>query len=299
MSKTDFDFQKHVDVPEKWIENALKIPQIAPIKPKVMLFPRRCIAAASIVLVTVLSVSAYFFFGNKKQIPVAPVAPAVSTEAPTEYAATAPTQTPAESASTTKPSTVPTAAPETQIATDSEGRITVITITTRTDDTQPTTPPLSPTVAKQPSTEQSSKPSIKPTMKPTEAAVVKPPESQKAESTKAPTTLPTEAPLIEEDIRTIEIRVTFDASDIIQAAADSEDIYCRVYDGARNLLGDENLYSRSHLASFSVEGSGWQSVNYIYSYTGEYDAATAVGDRFTYEFYNDRGEVIYIGSINV
>lgn len=288
LSKPDLDFQKHVNVPEKWIENAIKIPQITPIKPKVMLFPRRMIAAASIVLVVALSISTYFFFGNKEQLPVAPFAPTVGTETPTEYGTAAPTKLPTESPSTIQSSTAPTTAPATQIATDSTTGI----VTPATENTQEATEPVSPTDAVRPPTVRSTTPAPKPTARPTQAPVVKP--------TKTQTEHVTEAPQITEDIRTIDIRVSVEpGSDMIEAAADSADIYCRVYDCAGNLLGDKNLYSGSHLADFSVEGGGWQNVNYIYSYTGEYDAANAVGNRFTYEFYTARGVLILTGTVTV
>ncbi len=84
LSKPDFDFSKHVEVPDAWIENALKIPDTAQSAPKVTPFPRRMVAAAGIVLVTVLGVSAYFLFGNKNPIPTAPALPEADTVAPTE-----------------------------------------------------------------------------------------------------------------------------------------------------------------------------------------------------------------------
>ena len=64
MSRPDFDFSKYVEVPDAWVENALKIPDTAKNQPKALPI-RRYVTAASIVLVIALGISVYFLFGNK------------------------------------------------------------------------------------------------------------------------------------------------------------------------------------------------------------------------------------------
>ncbi len=82
MSRPDFDFSKYVEVPDTWIENALKIPDTVKNQPKALPI-RRYVTAASIVLVIALGISVYFLFGNKSPISIAPTPKTDNTESVT------------------------------------------------------------------------------------------------------------------------------------------------------------------------------------------------------------------------
>ena len=85
MKKANFDTLKNLPVPEKWIENALSIPEQEKKKAAVIPFRRRkgAIAlAASLVLVSVLSVILFSQIGTKQPLKIK--SPAAESVSPTE-----------------------------------------------------------------------------------------------------------------------------------------------------------------------------------------------------------------------
>ena len=256
--------------------------------------PRMMATAASIVLVITLGISVYFLFGNKNPIPVAPKQP-VSTEAQSIDATdvTFPTaQNTVQSTDSTvndqvaKSSQVIPTTPATQPMTDSRGN--VIPSPTQTND-QPTVAPA-PSVTTAPSTEP-------PRDTPTNA--LRPSPTQKPVA--HPTTAPTAAPITEKptqaytpDIRTLRLDLP-----IIDAATVSEDsdsnLFCCVYDSSGNLLGDSDLYSRSHLVN--INSGGYQSDGVVYNYAINYDANKVPDNRFTYKVYLRNGTVVLQGTV--
>ncbi|MBR1533845.1 MAG: hypothetical protein IJ639_05750 [Ruminococcus sp.] len=257
--------------------------------------PRMMATAASIVLVVTLGISVYFLFGNKTPIPVASKPTAAATEARSIDAtdATFPTeQNTAQSTDSTvndqvaKSSQVIPTTPATQPMTDSLGN--VIPTPTQTND-QPTGAP-SPSVTTAPSTEL---PQDTPTNAPHPSPTQKP--------VAHPTTAPTVAPITEKptqaytpDIRTLRLDLP-----IIDTATVSEDsdsnLFCCVYDSAGNLLGDSDLYSRSHLVN--INSGGYQSEGVVYNYAINYDANKVPDNRFTYKVYLRNGTVVLQGTV--
>lgn len=294
LSRPDFDFSKYVEVPDQWIENALNIPNTVQEKPKIIPI-RHYVTAASIVLVVTLGISVYFLFGNKSPIPVAQNPTAAATEAqpidatdatfPTEQNTVQSTDSTVNNQVATSSQAIPTT-PATQVTTDSRGN--VIPSPTQTND-QPTVAPA-PSVTTAPSTEP-------PRDTPTNA--LRPSPTQKPVA--HPTTAPTAAPITEKptqaytpDIRTLRLDLP-----IIDTATVSEDsdsnLFCCVYDSAGNLLGDSDLYSRSHLVN--INSGGYQSEGVVYNYAVDYDANKVPDNRFTYKVYLRNGTVVLQGTV--
>ena len=294
MSRPDFDFSKYVEVPDQWIENALNIPNTVQEKPKIIPI-RHYVTAASIVLVVTLGISVYFLFGNKSPIPVAQNPTAAATEAqpidatdatfPTEQNTVQSTDSTVNNQVATSSQAIPTT-PATQVTTDSRGN--VIPSPTQTND-HPTVAPA-PSATTAPSTEP-------PQDKPTDA--LRPSPTQKPVA--HPTTAPTVAPITEKptqaytpDIRTLRLDLP-----IIDTATVSEDsdsnLFCCVYDSAGNLLGDSDLYSRSHLVN--INSGGYQSEGVVYNYAVDYDANKVPDNRFTYKVYLRNGTVVLQGTV--
>lgn len=294
LSRPDFDFSKYVEVPDQWIENALNIPNTVQKQPKIIPF-RRYITAASIVLVVTLGISIYFLFGNKNPIPVAPKQTA-ATEAqsidttdatfPTEQNTVQSTDSTVNNQVATASQAIPTT-PATQVTTDSRGNI--IPSPTQTND-QPTVAP-SPSVTTAPSTEP-------PQDTPTDAPRPTPPQKPVAH----PTTAPTAASVTEKptqaytpDIRTLRLALRAELPTVAEADEDGGTLFCCVYDSSGNLLGDSDLYSRSHLVD--INSGGYQSDGVVYNYAINYDANKVPDNRFTYKVYLRNGTVVLQGTL--
>ena len=278
------------------------IPAFIPAEQKnqrVTLYPKRTVAAASVVLVAVLGVSIYFLIGNKTPIPVAPKTPVSATEILSEVPSfpASPTESgtvPGTTAETQKP-TLASAQPATQIATDSRGNIIITTVTTRIDSTA--APTTAPTQSATQSATQKPQPTQAPSAKPTEAAT----PTHTSEPLTPSTEPPTETVL--SDMQKLRFNVPsmgFPSADI----EDNEDdnLYCAVYDSGGKLLGDSNLYSDSHLIRtelIPVSMSGGSSSRIIQYYEVEYDANQSPGNRFTYQVYVRNGTVLYEGTVTV
>lgn len=83
MKEFNFDALRNLPVPEDWIENALAIPEEEEKKPAVIPFwrkPRFIAMAASLMLVTALSIALYLSMGNKPPVTVKPNSKPSATE---------------------------------------------------------------------------------------------------------------------------------------------------------------------------------------------------------------------------
>ena len=294
LSKPEFDFSQYVDVPEAWIEKALRIPNAPQAKPKVISFPKRTVAAASVVLVAVLGVSIYFLIGNKTPIPVAPKTPVSATEILSEVPSfpASPTESgtvPGTTAETQKP-TLASAQPATQIATDSRGNIIITTVTTRTGSTENT--PATP--ASQPSTQ--APPVQQPTASPaaiTSASTVKPTEHIHDAPTEAPS-------WFVENPSVIEWENPSESSYPVELVAHISDrvrlnepyVYCRITSDSGEMIGDPNLFSEQHRAPVSR-----YSV-YVGYVPAEYGLTLSRGS-YRYYFYESNGETFAEGTFTV
>lgn len=205
MNKYNCDSLKNLSVPEELIEKALMIPETAEKTPAVLPWYRRTrmiAAAASVVLVTALGVSAFFLFGNKKP-PVkanheAVDLTAIATDVPTE-----PTDS-AEKASepVAKPSETATeAATETSPRTSSGRSVTTVPTVaggmSATNDDQTATPeePAPTSAVRQESPEQSESTEKRlpdPVVQPNDVQPVIPTEH--AVEPTVPSVIPTDAP---------------------------------------------------------------------------------------------------------
>ena len=280
MTKPDFDFSKHIEVPDEWIERALAIPEThSPDFRRFSISSRALYAAASVVLVLTLSLSLYFLFGNKNHEP--PTAPS-----PTAHSVTQPTER-AQEPSQDHPATQQSTQPATGAADD-----------TTPSQAAPTAAgaPTSPTDAKP--TQSPTHTAVKPTSpKPTQVTVVTPTEASWEDPSEAAAEPPdddpnhTEAPCSESFI---DVYAYVDAGTIQQASA-SDKVFCRLYDSEGRLLGSRNLYDISHRATMYTSDSRGMTLGYYYAMT-DAEISRDSDDTFTYVFYTASGYTLASGT---
>lgn len=310
LSRPDFDFSKYVGVPDAWIENALDIPNTVKDRPKVLPI-RRYISAASIVLVVVLGITAYFLFGNKSPLHVAENQLSIATESASEHTATSTAATESSAVQSTDATvnrqtatssqTLPTT-PSTQNTTDSSGR-TIITPTTPTDNV----PPAPPSVTASETTEQqqsffTNKPDPTPTQKPSSPTAAPAPTSAPATQPPATPTVdpgydaPTELPWIIENPS----EPGYGDQDALVLKAELPDrirlnekyVYCRIHQSTGELIGDKDLYAWRHRVTVN---RNYKVVTYKPS---EYGLRLAPGN-YVYYFYESNGDVFADGSFTI
>ena len=256
LSRPDFDFSKYVEVPDAWIENALKIPDTVKNQPKALPI-RRYVTAASIVLVIALGISVYFLFGNKSPISIAPTPKTDSTESVTPSPSFSEIPTEAESQTdSTLPQGIKREA-ETQLSTDAQGHAIIISAPPVTRESTATTPPKADASAQAPTDA---------VLPPRETSpgnfIVKPaaPTQPNVPPTTPPATEPTPTPAHDEEPQTAVIRVPASSIELIDSESDTEsELYCCVYDSRGNPIGAGDLYDASHLVTVPApSGSGYQ-----------------------------------------
>lgn len=235
MKKANFNTLKNLPVPEKWLENALAVPEKEREKPPVPLFRRRAAAAAAIILVSALSVALAFSL-RKEPVIVAPFAEessapseaAVSPSQPTESVPVSDGVEPSQGTGATEPvsATVPGAYSETRPAVTDPSNAPSASEPVPTQPVHPTqsvepTEPVRPTAP--PQTEPP---------RPTEApAPTDPPEP--------PTVTPYDPP------SDCEIYGMFSLNTVSGSGyntAEDLSIFCRLYDSGGRLVGDSPLY---------------------------------------------------------
>ena len=286
MNNPEYDFKKHVKVPEEWIEKALAVPDGYAKKPRAASFaPRRIAAAASIALVLGLSLYAYFLFENINSVPAVLPSPTYGESGAasaygTEPAETAehPTDAPSQHPSDSAAETVPAA---------EDGTLNQEVVLRTGHDTE------APTVS----------PSVLPTEAPTQ------PETSASTEPRPTTPLPTapqptqctvlgpdEDPLPSEEV-TCEIYCPFEIEESqsgYAVSADELSVYCRVYGPDGRPIGDSEPYSDAHKAVPVRTADGL-----FYLYVAALPAGPADGtpSGYAYEFYDRRGNVLYSGEL--
>lgn len=286
-NRPDYDFSKHVKVPDTWIGKALAIPSAPAAEPRgFFLCSRRIAAATSIVLVLGLSIALYFYIrnidvGSDTVIPSAPASVTSPTgepqppssavsPAPTQVEPTPPIPTEAPSHTSTQPSTivptVPSAEAPSFIATDAP---TVPPVTVPTETPPPATEPVIPPTEPAPT-------SAEPTAPP---ATIAPPTVPQIVS-------PSEDPAPEtEDHITLCVPVDDPVIQICESDAD-ETIYCRIYSPSGYLIGDSNEYAPSHIAQTLWIG---QTLYLYYIQPLPDDPYPAEAGPYRYVFYDSAG----------
>lgn len=261
---------------------------------------RRALLAASIVFVCALSVSAFFLFRNNP-VPIAPSVSTGVTPSPTEtIPATGASASQQESKSVAS-SQAPTQYP-TQLATDSEGRIVIITIAEITTIEETETDPAEPS-EKQSPTHSAEKPTDSGTEKPTDSGAHQPPQQSTEQTSDMPTeavapTLPEatipawyEGPT-EDPVPGAPADITLAVGVSAEICSRYDFVYCRIYDSDGNLMGDGNLYGPTRKAYISKNFS--LAIYYLSDLDVDYSDGT-----YNYIFYTPDGEDFFSGQIEI
>lgn len=262
-------------------------------RPAVVPFYRRfraLSAAAAIVFVSVLSLTAFLLFGNHPVAPI-PATPAPHGTAPSEPGAAgtdAPTdggirpRSPSEQGGEDAPS--PTALPEggtaDRSAPTSPSAFSPMGPTQPTERVTPSAAPAPPTERITP-TEQP-KPTEKPVY-PTDP--IAPPWNDPTDGGEPWLDPPTENGGYQEP-PPVEFYASFDAD---QLPADRK-IYCKVYDWRGRSLGDRELYSAEHAASIEYISGGTVLVRYLTP-----EGLIVMDGSYSYVFYDSTGAILAQG----
>ena len=285
MSEYNCNAINHIALSDSFHRRLLAVPELSSTIPhRANQIPVRYLAvAASMVLAFAMSISAYFFFGNKPS-PVVPAVVIKETTAATEKQEKTETQSATEKESeapTQKPSN-PSTQPPTQVSTDSEGNIIITTITdiiTREieDATEADTP-------QQPSPK---------TEQPTE--IVKQPETEIESQTEEPIS-PTDPPYYPTPIENPPYCVepadecdTFSVTVALDQLTGSGKVYCILFDETGNLLGDGDLICESRMATREWERDGYVQVSYT---PKDYEIYVRQDYLYDVYFYNEDGMIL-------
>ena len=283
MPKNEFDFSKHIKVPDEWIEKALAIPSSAPAQQHIRM-SRRLVAAASVVLVLGLSIGLYFSFRNISVPPAVAPAPAAAST-PTE-----PTLSPVVIVTVTPTVSAPTDLPPT------DAQVTFPTLT----PTQIPTLPQPTSLTEHPDEVTPSLPAAEPTEQPTQPAV-QPTEANITSQTVYPTD---EADADPDDVAYTEIcHPLFVAPDPdepypLSVWEDLDDVYCCICDSSGRVVGDPDLYSADHRA-VQVVSNDSVTLNYTAAIPRPDQSAAIASRRFTYRFYESDGTIIAAGQFTL
>ena len=321
LSRPDFDFSKYVEVPDAWIENALKIPDTVKNQPKALPI-RRYVTAASIVLVIALGISVYFLFGNKSPISIAPTPKTDNTESVTPSPSFSEIPTEAESQTdSTLPQGIKREA-ETQLSTDAQGHAIIISAPPVTRDSNATTPPKAdasaqkPTDAVLPPRETSpgnvivkpaapTQPNVPPTTPPATEPTPTPAHDEEPQTTApAPSTAdpPVEQPTEDDPPYELPTEVWYDPptetpSEIVLTATipdailrQGSPIYCRIHLSNGMPVGEWELYSDLHRAA-------------VYGSTAVYEPLASglnlSHGKYNYYFYDSTGKTFAKGTFHI
>ena len=309
MTKPEFDFSKHIEVPDEWIERALAIPETCrPRNRRSSLngfaVGRRVLAAASIVLVLTLGITVYFLFGNKNLTPPVATVP-VSHSAATPSEAYDPTVSP-DVTNADVTAAAPTTAPSDESAAPTAPSQPGSTAVTPTDS------PTDATVKaiQKPTQSAAQRPTQKPTQRPTQPSTQPPAQRPTQTTVIGPTEVACEDPSEDNPPPSIEtqavetpcsdgfIDIYIYVADAIHQSSANETVYCRVYDSAGRLLGSSNLYDISHRAKVYTSDSRGVCYGYYYAMTDD-EISRAADSSCTYAFYTSSGYIIATGTATV
>lgn len=255
------------------------------------------LTAAAMVLAAVMSVSLFFFFGNKASVPIAPGPPASVAKSVTEATETAALgESQRETAAQSE--TLDSSAVETQNATavterstDAQGNIiiTVITDITTTEQDPPEDDHAEPSQKQSPTdasgASDHSAPTEKPTQPTTDPPHIDPVYQYDYDDFYHIHTQPAVECAEETTNDSYTVRVRF----ISDALSEGDPLYCRIYDRRKILWGSPDLYAEEHIAEFTINGNTVRA-----SYTSDISKTELSKDSHFFEFYDKYGRVLCI-----
>lgn len=309
MKEFNFNTIKNLPVPEQWIENALAIPETEEKKPAVVPFwrkPRFIALAASLVLVTALSISLFLSMGSKPPIAVKSDSKPDSTQivwSTDEYGATVatevvviprvgnqngahPTEKPSASSQSVENAlgggdrTTPTAPSGQNGASSQSGRT----------PQSPSAAPQDPTAAPSPVTPD-------PTAAPRPIETDPPHEPETAPPVELPTTAPwerppdepTEPPVYHATITSSIFKPTYGLGE-----KDTIPVYCKILSTDKSVLyGDPDLYSEQHRAIITENNPGTLK----FAYTPADLGILPADGKYYCEFYDENGRRLRYGTM--
>ena len=328
MKEFNFNTIKNLPVPEQWIENALAIPETEEQKPAVVPLsnvhceesaeqmtrqsqpfwrkPRFIALAASLVLVTALSISLFLSIGSKPPIAVKSNSKPDSTQivwSTDEYGATVATEVVVIPKDGDRDGTQPT-----------EKRSAIEQFFENvfgTDDrTTPTTPsgqngassqnggtPQSPSAAPQDPTAAPSPVTPDPTAAPRPIETDPPHEPETAPPVELPTTAPwerppdepTEPPVYHATITSSIFKPTYGLGE-----KDTIPVYCKILSTDKSVLyGDPDLYSEQHRAIITENNPGTLK----FAYTPADLGILPADGKYYCEFYDENGRRLRYGTM--
>lgn len=283
MNEKNFDALKNIKVPQAWLDKAAAIPEEYPRKRAA--FPLyRIAAAASIVLVSVIGVLIFLFFGKSAPIVMRDSESAVSESVTDETVVGTTTATePAETVAV--------------LSTDAQGNTIVRYIEASDANTSGIQPTESQSASDAPTAKQNGTEKPSPTAPATEW-VITPTEAPKGTDPPKPTSPPaTQEPT--ESYRPpgdTEFYGTFSIVDSETASGSgwnvAEDItvFCRLYDSNGNLVGDSPLY---HPQREAVILSRFSDGTVCVYYDPVVKGLQVTEDGYEYVFYDVHGNELY------
>lgn len=272
MDKHNFDSLKNLKAPREWIEKAALIPESAEKRRAFPLY--RVTAAASVVLVALIGLSAFLLFGRGQ----APITVQNATTAETRAIGNAETVGVTENGKPTDAAVSPTRASQagsTEFFADS------------------TEAPAKPA---QPVTEKETVPTVHPTVSPapTEAPTEAPTAPPVLPTTPPPTTPPaTEAPTDGMEVPAGDGELSFSAVFSSSLIGEGEPLYCTFWE--QDHYASSMAIDDDHKARYSILKNGMVLAMY------EALVPASAGDdprviTYEYIFYNSRGQVIARGT---
>lgn len=317
MKAFNFNTLQNLPVPDGWVEKALAIPETADQKPVAVPLwrkPRFIAAAASLVLVSALSIALFLTMGSKNPLPVKPSSPPIirSTDANGETVAekavtdpdsgrqdsTTPDQpksalqriidsvfgTPDRSAqATSSPTVSDRIAPTAKAAPSESGH------TRPTEGALPTEPAAPPT---EPYATPPTEPMLSttaPTEKETDAPREDDPPTEAAWYPDTPTE-PTEPTVPKPTQSRYQPTVSRTVSSFNTLIHENAVIYCKITDDDGAVFGDADLFSGQHLASCVRTAGG-----YLVSYTPRDYGILPEDGRYSFVFYTQEGKTLLSG----
>lgn len=278
MNKPEYSFSKRVKVPDEWIEKALTIPSAHTEPTRVSLFNvRRLTAAAAVVLVIGIGVYLYFLSRNITS-PSVSSSPETTVSLPATEPHTAASRTP--SALESEAAQAPTATATTVVTAPSEPA------TSGHTDTPASPKPISGATAA-----PTSAPTVVPTQKPSvyshPASIPSTAPETPAVDDPPPHVDPTDD--IDSNPQEVYVEIAVPLSElnlyeVILPASGEIPYYCSLYDSSGRLIGNPDLYGKSHRAILS--GNCLSYCASLVNHRGTY----------TYIFYDIYGNILYSGS---
>ena len=297
MKKANFNTLKNLPVPEKWLENALAVPEKESKMPPVPLFRRRAAAAAAIVLVSALSIALFFSIRNAPvtvepfaEESSAPSEAAVSPSQPTESVPVSDGVEPSQGAGGTEPvsAIVPGAYSETQpnAAAASEPA--------PTQPVQPTQNVSQPTEPTRPSAPPQTEPP-RPTEVPAPTEPMKPTETPAPTEPEKPPTEPCLEPIWDDPTEPpgtyyIAASIPWD----VHPGRD-HNVFCRLETFDGEIIGEGGLFDGNRKMLFI--GSDRQKNIYCYQFKNNITIPDRLkGEDISYYIYDIEGNILKSGS---